>query len=80
MGKNSNGNRILQIIYRWKALIKEKSERQLVLKMIHCASLASREKKIGCEDELAGSERDEANWPFRRLQVGPMMQLEPLLA
>jgi hypothetical protein len=41
------------------------------LKMMHCASLACREKKIGCEDELAGSERDEANWLFMRHYMGP---------
>jgi hypothetical protein len=54
MENNSNGNEKLQIIYRWKDLTKENSLKQLFLKMERCTSLASEEKKIGLEMELAG--------------------------
>jgi hypothetical protein len=54
MEKNTNGDGILQIIYRWKALTKKNSLKQLFLKMVHCTSLASEGKKIGLEMELAG--------------------------
>jgi hypothetical protein len=46
MEKNSNGDGILQIIYRWKALTEENSLKQLVSEMIFCASLASRKKRV----------------------------------
>jgi hypothetical protein len=45
--KNSNGDGILQIIYRWKALTEENSLKQLFWKMVYCTSLALEEKRIG---------------------------------
>jgi hypothetical protein len=47
MENGSNGNEKLQIIYRWKALTEENPLKQFILKMEHCTSLASEEKKIG---------------------------------
>jgi hypothetical protein len=44
MEKNSNGDGILQIIYRWKALTEENPLKQFILKMVHCTSLASEVK------------------------------------
>jgi hypothetical protein len=54
MEYSSNGNKKLQIIYRWKTLIKENPLKQLFLKMVHCTSLALEGKEIELEMELAG--------------------------
>jgi hypothetical protein len=65
MKYNSNGDENLQTLYHWKALTKESSLKRLFLKMVHCASLASKEKKIGLEMKLVDQEGDETNWQFR---------------
>jgi hypothetical protein len=74
------GNENLQIIYRWKALTKESSLKQLFLKMVYCTSLTSEEKEIGCEVQLGNLENDQMNWRFRGVQVGPTILLKSLLA
>jgi hypothetical protein len=47
---------------------------------VHCASLASKEKKIGLEMKLADQEGDEANWWLEKHRVGPTIPLRRLLA
>jgi hypothetical protein len=80
MENGSNSDENLQIIYRWKALTKENSLKQLFLKIMHCTSLASEEKEIGCKIQLSDLGINWTNWQFRRHYVGPTIQLGPLLA
>jgi hypothetical protein len=80
MRKSSNGDENLQMIYHWKALTEENSLKQLVLKMVCYASLASRKKGIGWKIELVGLGEDEANWRFKEQHVGPTIRLRQLLA
>jgi hypothetical protein len=47
MEKYSNGDGILQIIYRWKALTEENPLKQFILNMEHCTTLASKGKGFG---------------------------------
>jgi hypothetical protein len=49
MVKCSNGNEKLQIIYRWKAIDEENTLEQFIFSLVHCKSLALKEKEIGCE-------------------------------
>jgi hypothetical protein len=74
MERNSNGDGILQIIYRWKDLTEENSLKQLISKMEHCTSLALKEKEIGCEVQLGNLGSNWTNWQF-----SPTIQLGPLL-
>jgi hypothetical protein len=76
MENNLNGNEKLQIIYRWKTLTKENSLKQLFLKIMHCTSLASEEKEIGCKIQLSDLGINWTNWRFEESQVGPTMRLE----
>jgi hypothetical protein len=54
--------------------------KQLFLKMMHCTSLASEEKEIGCKIQLSDLGINWTNWQFGRHYVGPTIQLGPLLA
>jgi hypothetical protein len=61
MEKNSNGDGILQIIYRWKALSKENILEQFIFGFMHCESLAFKGKEIeyGVQsDDLASNWTD----------------------
>jgi hypothetical protein len=53
MGYNSNGDKNLQSLYRWKALDEENPLKQLIFKMVYCVSLALEKKGIGQKMELA---------------------------
>jgi hypothetical protein len=79
MVKGSNGNEKLQIIYRWKALTKKSSLKQLFSKMVYYTSLASEEKEIGYKVQSSDLTSNWTNWRFREAQVGPTMLLKPLL-
>jgi hypothetical protein len=48
-------------MYRWKALGEENTLGKFNFGLVHCKSLTSKEKKIGCEGELTGLERDKIN-------------------
>jgi hypothetical protein len=78
--KGPNSDEILQIIYRWKALSEENILEQFIFGFIHCASLASEEKGIEYKVQLSDLKRNQANWQFRGLCVGPTIQLRQLLA
>jgi hypothetical protein len=79
MEKRLISYRNLQTIYRWKALTKERSEKQLVLKMVQCASLAFKEKEIGYRDQLSDFGSDKMNWQFMRHYAGPTRYMTSLL-
>jgi hypothetical protein len=49
------------MIYQWKALGKENMLEQLFSSFIHCASLASKKKELGCGSELADESYDRTN-------------------
>jgi hypothetical protein len=61
MEKHSNGDGILQIIYRWKALGEENMLEQLFSSLVYCTPLASRKKELGCGSELANESHDKTN-------------------
>jgi hypothetical protein len=75
MVKGSNGNGKLQLIYRWKALTEKNPLKQVILKIVHCTSLASAEKGIGHEVQLNDLKSDQANWRLRKYRVGSTISL-----
>jgi hypothetical protein len=80
MEKHSNGDRILQIIYRWKALTEENPLKQFILNIEHCTTLASKGEGFGLRvqlDDLAGN---WTNWRLGKYCVGPTIWLRQLLA
>jgi hypothetical protein len=46
---------------------------------VHCKSLALKGKEIGHGVQLGNLENDQMNWQFKGVEVGPTIQLGPLL-